>query len=699
MASDKLIQEIQEYYQYDADSWRENYKEGDEDMRYVAGDPWPADEKAARKDSGRPCLNLDELSQYINQRINEIRLNKRAVKISPEGYGANDKTAELRSDIIRTIEGKGGIQAYITGYENAIQRGMGFWAVSKRYINERSFDQELYLRSIPNARTVYIDPDAKEPACADMRHAFIVDEIRKGEFKKRWPKAENTDFNMGLDAKQSLWVKQETIQVAEYWKVISKPATLLLYGSQESPKTVFKEDLSGTELYLEDGNIVTPAGNLPVLRERRSEKRSVKQYITNGLEILEENDWEGRWIPIIPCFGRQYWLHTGVGSKRIVESALRKARDAQMLHNYIATAKMEAIGQVLKAPYLGYEGQTDGHEEEWKYANKRPLAILLVKPVLDATGTAVLPLPQRNQWAPDIQGYEISDESAKRSIQNAMGQYNASVGRHDVNVKSGIALQELQLTSSQGGYHFVDSFDTAIQHTGRILDEMIPHVYDTQRELLLRKPDETTSTVVINEAYTNDKGEKVEYRTDTGRHDVTVSTGPSFQSQREMAEKTADLLLGTPQFAPLIADLAIRMKNLGPLGEQMAERLTPPQFASKETPGQMQAKMQQMQQMVQMLTQQLNKVIEERDSKQKELESRERIAALQAKTDLTTTQMKISGTQAIEQVRQQAARLQMTIDALLGVEELIEKDRQSTRQADQADRQQQQMETAQPMRQ
>lgn len=676
MANDKLIEEIRETFQYDVDCWRENYKEGDEDMRFVVGDSWPAEERKARTDLGRPCLALDELSQYLNQRLNDVRMNKRAIKISPEGSGANDKTAELRSDIIRTIESKGGIQAYIIGYENALQRGIGFWAVSKRYISERSFDQELYIRQIPNARTVYIDPDAKESACADMTHAFIIEDIPKKEFKKRWPRAKSeVDFAEDISEKLSLWFKEKSIQVAEYWKIETKAATLLMYGRKEEPQTVFKEDLAAMGMELGDGGIQTGTGTVPVLRERKSEQRFVRQYITNGVDILEENEWEGRWIPIIPCFGRQYWVDGGGGSKRVVESMIRKARDAQRLHNYIATAKMEAIGQVLKAPYLGYEGQIDGHEDEWRYANKRPLAILLVKPILDATGTAVLPLPQRNQWDPAIQGYEIADESSKRSIQNALGMYNASVGRQDSNVKSGVAIKKLELQSSQGGYHFVDSFDTAIQHTGRILDEMIPHVYDTQREMLIRKPDETTSTIVINESYTNAKGELVEYRTDTGRHDVTVSTGPSYQSQREMAEETADLLLQSQIFAPLIADLAIKMKGLGPLGDQIAERLTPPQFAEKESPAEIQAKLQQMTQMVQQLSQQLNKAVEERDSKQRELESRERIAALNAKTDIATTQMKVSGQQAIEAVKAQMAKLQMTIDAMLGVEDLVRQDR------------------------
>jgi hypothetical protein len=45
-----------------------------------------------RKDANRPMIELDELNQYCNQVINDLRANKRGIKVSPKGNGANDKT-------------------------------------------------------------------------------------------------------------------------------------------------------------------------------------------------------------------------------------------------------------------------------------------------------------------------------------------------------------------------------------------------------------------------------------------------------------------------------------------------------------------------------------------------------------------------------------------------------------------------------
>lgn len=682
MRNDKRHQENLELFDLAAREWDETYREGDIDMMYVYGDPWDPKERQARIEVGRACLCFDELSQYINQRINDIRQNKRAVRVDPQGEGANDKGAELRADIIRTIEANGGIYAYTTGYENALQRGMGGWAVGKRYKSWDSFDQELYVRSIPNARTLYIDPAAKEEAGSDMKYAFLVTSMSKATFKSRFRGAQMVDFEGEYLRSHSAWFSDDNVQVAECWRVIPKRVKAYLVPGfnpatrqpdPEHPRVV-------TEFTLPDGYQMAEGGIsfmgkvVPVLRERWTERPQVSQDVMSGAEILETNDWEGRWIPIVACFGRQYWIETAAGSKRILESLIRKARDAQMMHNYLKTAMHESIGRILKSPVVGYEGQFDGHEDEWAIANRVPVPYLQARATTPEVPGQILPLPKRNNEDAAIQGYEMADEGVKRSIQNALGMYNTSVGRHDTNVKSGVAIKELDLQSDQGNYHFIDNFDQAIRHTGRILDEMIPHVYDTAREMLLRRPDETAEMVRVNQAYRNKAGDLVEYRTDVGVYDVTVSTGPSYQSQREQAEQTADLLLES-QFAPLVADLAIKLKNMGPLGDQMAERLTPPQFQKdgEQSVAALTQKLQKMQQVFDALTKQLEQMTDERDAKILELQSKEKIAAMQAEVDklkiqadLMKTHEQLTSNENVEvfkaNMQQQMAQLQARID-------------------------------------
>ena len=87
----KILDEIRDNYARYKEAWKDIYNEGAKDMTFVAGDPWDPKDKQARKDLDRPCMSFDELGQYINQLINDVRANKRAIAIAPAGNGAGIK--------------------------------------------------------------------------------------------------------------------------------------------------------------------------------------------------------------------------------------------------------------------------------------------------------------------------------------------------------------------------------------------------------------------------------------------------------------------------------------------------------------------------------------------------------------------------------------------------------------------------------
>ncbi|MFH1574351.1 MAG: portal protein, partial [Acidobacteriota bacterium] len=633
-----------ERFEYCLEGWREIRDQARIDMYYVVGDPWGSTPElqadcTARKSNGRPALSLDELSQYINQRIGDVRQNKRAVKVGPgdnlEGGNPeeDEKISDLHGDIIRTIEYRSQAQAaYTTAFENALQRSYGYFRVGKRHVSEDSFDQELYVGPIPNPDTVYLDPDFKKRDASDMQYAFLIEDISKESFKRRWPSAEELSFPDELMTQFPHWIKPKHIQIAEYWAVQSKSATLVYYGSEQEPMKGFlgEGDLEGAKIHGKNLVVLRNGTMIPLLRQRKSEIRSIIQRITNGVEILEETEWEGKWIPIIPVFGKEIWLDKGTGAKRVLESLIRKAREGVMLHNYYASTEMEIVGQIPKTPWLGYEGQFVGLEEDWANANKVPIPYLQARATLpDVLGDTPLPLPTRNMWEPPTQALMLGKEHAKRAIQNSMGMYNASVGRQDSSAKSGVAIKALDLQSDQGNYHFLDNYDTALEHCGRILDDMIPHVYDTQRSMAIQKPDDTQSVIRLNQKYQDPKtGEQKEFTPKHANRNITISTGPSFQSQREEAGAFADAIAQQPAIFQRIGDLVIKLKQLGPLGDQMAERLKPPDVsaAEKDNPQAMAQNLQKAMQMVEAMTQQLNQLTEERNAKTQELQSKERIA-------------------------------------------------------------------------
>jgi hypothetical protein len=575
-----LLEEIRTTYDRYLNRWDDIRKEGRVDVQYLSGKPWTDAELEERK--GRPSLALDELNQYVNKLINDIRQNKRSVKVTPEGSGANDKTAEFRGNLIRQIEYKSKAQsAYNTAFENACQRGYGFFAINTRYKSASSFDKEIVIRRIPDADSVLIDPDTKEADCSDMDSAFIVDGagMTKAAFKAKYPNAEFKDFSSEHMEMAPKWITDERVIVAEFYKRKKTSRVSLLLN--ENGDTQFLDEFPGAKLKGRKVLVSKGGEEVPILDSRKVEDVKVCQYITNGVEVLEENEWPGKYIPIIPVFGKEMYVPDGSGSKRVLMSLVRLARDAFKLYCFARSGEAELLGQVPKIPYLGYEGQFDT-ETDWANINKRPTGYAEVKATTEATGNQVLPLPQRQIFEPPIQAYEMAAESAKRAIQSALGMYNASVGKHDTKATSGKAIAELDAQSDQGSFHFIDNYDIAIENCGRQLDDLIPKIYDNKREVGLRKADDTHEVVTINDpANVDPKTNQPLYATDSGEHSVTISTGPSYDAQRDEVEAYIQALVGTPLF-PMVADLLTKMKNMGPLGDEVAKRLVPPKFAQNE---------------------------------------------------------------------------------------------------------------------
>src|SRR5579864_4215186 len=157
-----FLEKARNRFKYCLEAWREIREQHDLDMRFLAGDSWDEAERRRRNDKNLPMIHLDELTQYINQLINDVRQNKRAVNVLPKGSGANDKTASLRADWIRAIEYISQAQtAYTTAFEGAAGGSYGFWKIETYYENPKSFNLSARILPIANANTILFDPDCK----------------------------------------------------------------------------------------------------------------------------------------------------------------------------------------------------------------------------------------------------------------------------------------------------------------------------------------------------------------------------------------------------------------------------------------------------------------------------------------------------------------------------------------------------------
>ena len=626
-----------------------------DDLRFYAGSPdnhwqWPADVLATRGAvqgqtiNARPCLTINKLPQHVRQVTNDQRQNRPGAKVIPVDDNADVEVADIFNGMIRHIEYISDADvAYDTACENQVSYGEGYLRLLTEYCEDNTFDQDIKIGRVRNSFSVYMDPTIQDPTGADAKWCFVTEDVTKAEFERMYPDASpiTTLQSLGVgDQSISNWLNEDTIRIADYYYIDFDRTTLNLYPGNATAFEGTPEDKQLRAMY-----------GAPK-KTRQSDRPRIKYCKINGYEILEEREWAGKYIPIVRIVGNEF----EVDGRLYVSGLVRNAKDAQRMYNYWVSQEAEMLALAPKAPFIGYGGQFEGYENQWKTANTQNWPYLEVNPdVTDGQG-GMLPLPARAQPPMASSGLLQAKAGASEDIKSTTGQYNASLGMGS-NERSGRAILARQREGDVGTYHYGDNLARGVRHVARQLVDLIPKIYDTQRIARIIGEDGETKMVKINpdqeqpvNKIVDERGivmEKI-YNPGVGKYDVVAITGPGYATKRQEAlEAMAQLLQGNPQLWQVAGDLFV--KNMDwPGAQEMSKRFAKtidPKFLSdadanpalQAAQQQMQAMAQEMEQMHQMITN-VGKSIEMQDQQRKDFEAEvkmyeaetKRISAVQA---------------------------------------------------------------------
>jgi len=607
-----------------------------DDLKFLAGTPdnqwqWPTDVISSRTSSqgtmiaARPCLTINKLPQHVKQVTNDQRQNRPSGKVIPVDSDADVQLAEIFDGMVRHIEYISDADvAYDTACDNQVTYGEGYWRLLTEYCDDDTFDQDIKIARIRNSFSVYMDPMIQDPCGSDAQWCFITHDCPKDQYERDWPDAKPLSSleEMGRgDDKFGKWIGEDTIRIAEYFYFEYTRKTLCLYPGNV---TVFKDSPEAAQY----------AGIKP-LRERTVQVPQVKWMKTNGYEVLDEEDWAGSCIPVIRVVGNEF----EVEGQLHVSGLVRNAKDAQRMYNYWVSQEAEMLALAPKAPFIGYGGQFEGYEQQWKTANTNAWPYLEVNPdVTDGQG-GVLPLPQRAMPPMAQNGLIAAKMGASDDIKATTGQYDPALGAAS-NERTGKAIIARQQQTATGTYHYVDNLARAVRYSTRQIVELIPKIYDTQRIARVIGVDNEVKQVKIDpeqpEAVREVRDqdgiliEKV-YNPGVGKYDVAVTTGPSYMTKRQEAlEGMVQLLQGNPELWAVAGDLFVKHMDwpgAQELSQRLAKMVDPKLMAGNDQSPELQAAQmqikemgQQMEQMHQML-QNVAKSIEVQELSIKEYEA------------------------------------------------------------------------------
>ena len=618
-----------------------------DDLRFYAGSPdnhwqWPADVLATRGAvqgqtiNARPCLTINKLPQHVRQVTNDQRQNRPGAKVIPVDDNADVEVADIFNGMIRHIEYISDADvAYDTACENQVSYGEGYLRLLTEYCEDNTFDQDIKIGRVRNSFSVYMDPTIQDPTGADAKWCFVTEDVTKAEFERMYPDASpiTTLQSLGVgDQSISNWLNEDTIRIADYYYIDFDRTTLNLYPGNATAFEGTPEDKQLRAIYGKPK------------KSRESDRPKVKYCKINGYEILEEREWAGKYIPVIRIVGNEF----EVDGRLYVSGLVRNAKDAQRMYNYWVSQEAEMLALAPKAPFIGYGGQFEGYEQQWKTANTQNWPYLEVNPdVTDGQG-GMLPLPQRAQPPMASSGLLQAKAGASEDIKSTTGQYNASLGMGS-NERSGKAILARQREGDVGTYHYGDNLARGVRHVARQLVDLIPKIYDTQRIARIIGEDGETKMIKINpeqqqpvNKIMDERGIVIEkiYNPGVGKYDVVAITGPGYATKRQEAlEAMAQLLQGNPQLWAVAGDLFV--KNMDwPGAQEMSKRFAKtidPKFMSDgdDNPAlqaaqqQMQAMGQEMEQMHQMIRN-VGKSIEVQEQERKDFEAQ--VKAYEAET-------------------------------------------------------------------
>lgn len=551
------------------DAWdyeRDNREEAEKDLRFRAGDQWPDDIRQQREAAKRPVVTVNKVGAMINQVVNDLRQNTPSIKVRPVDSQADPALAKVFNGLIRQIETQSSAKfVYSTAGDHSISCGVGNFRITTDYIDDAAFDQEILLETIPNPLSVLWDPASVKPDRSDAGYCFVIDKMTPKDFKRKYPKAvaDSVDVSFNNDGGLT-YCSSEEVLVAEFWEKIPVKRTLALMPNGQ---TIDITELDNFELSL----IEKPSA------VREVDTHKVQVSVISGHEELEGPfDWAGKYIPIISVLGDE----VPIGTKTVRSGMIRHARDPQMLYNYWRSQAVEAIAQAPKAPYLVTKKQIAKYKSQWDVANVSPSPYLLYDFDPDSDGKPTRERPPDPPAALWQEGALSSDD-----LKSVTSMYDASLGAKS-NETSGKAILARQREGDVANYHYTDHLTRALEHAGRVMVDLIPKIYDTQRIVRILGEDESEEFVEINSTVMGIDGEPVVMNDlSAGRFDVKVTVGPGYTTKRlEAADSMIQFAQAVPQAAGIIADLIA--KNMDwPGSDVIAERLkkmVPPELLEAE---------------------------------------------------------------------------------------------------------------------
>jgi hypothetical protein len=587
---EKIIKEAKEDFKRCEDWESEFQPRFINDLKFANGDSdnnWQWDDvtRGNRNTAEKPSLTINKTRQHNLQIINDAKQNKPGVNIRPVGGEATYDAAQVFEGIVRHIEYQSNAE---TVYDRAtvfqVQGGIGYWRVVTDYVSDDSFDQEIYLRPIKDMLAVYLDPDINEPDGSDARFGFVFEDVPKKVFEKDYPDHKDDVSGAPLgNAAADGWLSKDHVRVAEYYRRDQKSDKLCSFivpeGYQEAGQQIIERLSKMTPDQKAIYELVKDDKENTQTRDIVTDE--ITWYKIAGNKIIDRRNWLGKYVPIVRVIGEE----TIIEGKMDRKGHTRAMKDPNRMYNYWTSEATAQVAFQTQSPYIGAAEAIEGRETEWSDANVKTAAVLTYNHYTEDGNE--LPRPSREAPPQMASAYVQGMQICENQMMMASGQYQSQFGQNE-NATSGKAINERQRQGDNATYHFIDNLAVAIRFTGKILIDLVPKVYDTERVIRILAKDGKESQIKIQpdapQGYQKtpppqDGGQDntkqavaAIFNPNVGRYEVESDVGPGYATRRQEGfNAMTQIASQNDKFMEIAGDIMWRSADF-PMADEIAER-------------------------------------------------------------------------------------------------------------------------------
>lgn len=560
---------------------------------FVLGKQWENDEEDMLTSFNKVPLQFNKLSTLINTLLGEQQQNTPQLEVVPLS-NCDEETASIRQTLTKDIMLSNDTKTvYQIAASQAFIGGFGAYYLSTEYTHPKSFDLDIKYCTFKDSSRAFWDVSAEDINKTDGMYAGYIYRMSRKKFRELYGEEveasilkdgaplSKSEVAQAVDTKANEpsfnWADDDAICILNYFKRTYVKETLYKLSSgkvfnkeemdelKESSKKIGKqireqESLINSELgyggqveALEDElldddeefmTLYDETGPVRIEGQKESKKSKIIHYQIAGDYKLDDEEFPSEDLPVIFVDQHSYYDKNG---KQNCRPFIIDAVDAQRYLNYLGTQSAYILKISRYDQFIGSKKNVQSTDTQAAWKDPTNVKGLLT---YDETPTGAKPEQIR---PPELSAsLSLQYQRAIEDMYTSTGLYPSRLGQQG-NEISGVAIDARTKQGSYSTYVAFNAINRAITAGGKILNQMIPRVYDTQRIVTLMTPDKGRQNITVNE---QDEYGNIKNNLTRGTYEVRLQAGPSYEGQKAQALESLNMVLqGNPQIFNIICDL------------------------------------------------------------------------------------------------------------------------------------------------